>query len=76
MMISCDEAAIICNKSQYKEASFWEKIKLKMHIFICKACAGFSKKNKQLSSLCEKAALHTLSQRDKELIKQRLKNTQ
>ena len=27
-MISCEEAAIICNKTQYKEATFLEKIKI------------------------------------------------
>ena len=27
-MISCEKAAIICNKTQYNESSFWEKYKL------------------------------------------------
>ena len=36
--INCDEATTICDKNQYKEASFWEKLKLGIHIFICKKC--------------------------------------
>ena len=28
MKINCDEATTICDKSQYKEAGFWEIIKL------------------------------------------------
>ncbi|WP_298473453.1 hypothetical protein [uncultured Maribacter sp.] len=71
-MISCEKAKLICNKAQYKEASFFEKIKLKMHLFICKACAGHSKKNGQLTELCSKANLHSLSEGDKELMKQKL----
>ena len=43
-MISCDEAVVICNKSQYKEASFSEKLKLKLHILFCSSCAVIFKK--------------------------------
>lgn len=72
-MISCDEAAIICNKKQYKEATFFEKIKLMMHLLICKTCTKHSKKNTQLTSLCEKASLHTLREKDKEEMKKEIK---
>ena len=74
MMISCDEAAHICNKTQYKEASLLEKIKLRLHVVVCATCAQFAKKNKQLTSLCEKANLQALSQPEKEQMKERLRN--
>ncbi len=32
-MINCDEATTICDKSQYCEATLWERIKLRMHLF-------------------------------------------
>lgn len=73
MMISCNEAAHICNKTQYKEASLWEKVKLRLHVVVCATCAKFAKKNRQLTSLCEKAKLHVLSQPEKEQMKKRLK---
>ncbi|MCW5516754.1 hypothetical protein [Muriicola sp. Z0-33] len=73
-MISCEQAAIICNKSQYHEASFLEKIKFRIHLFVCKACAGFTKKNTQLTALCEKAQLQQLSEEDKRLMKKELEN--
>ena len=73
-MISCDEAAIICNKKQYKEATFTEKIKLVMHLLICKTCSKFSKKNVKLTSLCEKAPLHSLSEKDKVIMKKDLQD--
>ncbi|MEM7380073.1 MAG: hypothetical protein AAF361_02610 [Bacteroidota bacterium] len=72
-MISCDEAAVISNKTQYKEASFWERIKLNFHLFMCRACSAFSKKNTQLTTLCERANLRALSDNDKAQMKQRLK---
>lgn len=71
-MMSCEKAAVICNKAQYREATFLEKIKLKLHLLLCKTCAGFSKKNKELTTLCEKANLHSLSESEKERMKQRL----
>lgn len=73
-MISCEEAAIICNKTQYKEASFLEKIKLRFHLMMCKACSAFTKKNTQLTALCEKAQIRQLSEEEKLKMKKRLKN--
>ncbi|QBA64893.1 hypothetical protein EQY75_10335 [Muriicola soli] len=72
-MISCDEAALICNKSQYHEASLLEKIKLKWHILFCNTCKSFSAKNKQLSYLFGKARLYILSDASKEELKRKLK---
>jgi hypothetical protein len=44
-MISCNEATTICDKSQYKEATIFEKIKLSMHIFACGYCKKYSEQN-------------------------------
>nr|WP_299532836.1 hypothetical protein [Ulvibacterium sp.] len=71
-MISCEKAASICNKTQYREATFMEKIKLKIHLLICKTCSAFTKKNTKLTALCEKANLHSLSEGEKIKMKQRL----
>ena len=75
MMISCEKAAIICNKTQYDEASFWERVKLKFHLLVCKVCSKFSKKNAQLTHLCEKSSLHSLSEEEKIRMKRKLQNT-
>ncbi|KQC31200.1 hypothetical protein [Flagellimonas eckloniae] len=72
MKISCEEASNICTRSQYKEASFWEIQKLRLHIFMCKACAKFTKQNTALTSLCNRADLNTLSESDKEAMKKDL----
>lgn len=72
LMISCDKAAEICDKSQYEEAGFWDILKLKIHVFYCKHCKAHSKKNTQLTALCNKANLHTMSASDKEELKKSL----
>jgi len=68
-MISCEKAALICNKTQYGESSFIEKLKLRYHLFICKTCAHFTKQNTELTSVCDKANLKSLSDQQKEEMK-------
>lgn len=75
-MISCEEAAIICNKTQYSEASLSDKLKLRLHILICRACKVYVKKNTRLSTLCQKAPLHALTETEKEAIRNRLEKFQ
>ena len=76
--ITCNEAAIICDKSQYKESSFFEKIKLNWHIFTCKICSLYVKQNKKMTMLfrmksidCKKE-IQCLSDTDKKLLKKEL----
>lgn len=71
-MISCDEAAVICNKSQYNEASLMEKLKFKLHILFCSTCAIFSKKNNQLTSLMDKARIRIMNDSEKKALKQKI----
>ncbi|SNR54375.1 hypothetical protein [Lutibacter flavus] len=54
MKLTCDEATSICDKSQYKEASFWEIIKLNIHLFLCKKCGLYSKQNSIMTKCYEK----------------------
>jgi hypothetical protein len=72
MKITCQQAAIICNKTQYREASIFEILKLRLHILLCKACHKYVKRNTKLSELCKKAQLQALSDSEKESIKKRL----
>ncbi len=70
MMISCEKAVCICNKTQYKEASVWDILKLRFHIFICKACSKHSHQNNTLTSLCEKAKLVAFSEEEKKKLRE------
>ncbi|UWX55569.1 hypothetical protein NYZ99_03525 [Maribacter litopenaei] len=72
-MISCEKAADICTRAQYNEATFAERLKLKFHIVFCKICAAYTKQNTKLTSLCDKAKLHTLSEKEKLNMKESIK---
>jgi hypothetical protein len=71
-MISCDKAVLICNKSQYKEATFYEKIKLKLHLLFCHSCKVFSRKNKLLTALFDGVKLSQLSDQDKKVLREKI----
>ncbi|WP_299890181.1 glycine dehydrogenase [uncultured Lacinutrix sp.] len=51
IFLSCDEANHTCDKTQYKEASLWEKIKLNIHLAYCAACRKYTKNNTKLTKL-------------------------
>jgi len=39
MMISCIEAGRLLSESLDRKLSFWEKVKLRFHAFICSSCS-------------------------------------
>ena len=49
--IPCEEANLVCDKTQYKEATLWEKIKLNIHLIYCKVCRKYTKTNTTLTKL-------------------------
>lgn len=49
--ITCDEATTICDKNQYGEASFMDKIKLSLHFLGCKICSLYTKQNTMLTKV-------------------------
>ncbi|MFT6796681.1 MAG: hypothetical protein ACJART_001825 [Maribacter sp.] len=73
-MISCDKAAIICNKTQYREATFLEILKLRFHLFMCETCSKATEQNTKLTALCNKAKLQSFSRQEKLNMKEELKN--
>jgi hypothetical protein len=76
--ISCDEATTICDKSQYGEASFFEKIQINIHFLLCKICGLYTKQNSKMSKVfkmnatdCKKKQ-HCLTSEEKEQLKKQL----
>lgn len=72
-MISCEQAALICNKAQYREATEAEKTKLRSHLATCESCASYTDRNSKFTTLCQKANLQSLSEADKRKMKEQLK---
>ena len=74
MKISRERAKQLCTKSQYGEATWWETMQLKFYLFFNKEVAEFSAKNTKLTSLCEQANMHMISEDEKEDMKKKLKD--
>lgn len=49
--ITCDEATTICDKNQYGEASFRDKLKLMIHFYSCKICKCYSQQNVKMTKI-------------------------
>ncbi|OYX24892.1 MAG: hypothetical protein B7Z06_08220 [Flavobacteriales bacterium 32-35-8] len=69
IMVPCDEAHHVCDKTQYKESSFWEKLKLYFHLIYCKACRKYTRNNKKLSNTIHKAKVECLDKKCKEAMR-------
>lgn len=69
IFIACEEANHNCDKSQYNEATLWEKIKLNFHLIYCRACREYSKNNQKLTKLVKNTKLDCLKPEEKEKIK-------
>ena len=69
IFISCDEASHNCDKLQYNEASFWEKIKLNIHLLYCQACRKYSSNNTKLSKIIQDSGVDCLELKDKQEMK-------
>ena len=68
--LECHEANHICDKNQYKEASFWEKVKLTIHLIYCRACQKYTKRNVKLTKLVKNPKVETLDTSIKDNLKE------
>lgn len=68
----CHEANHICDKNQYNEATFWEKVRLNIHLIYCRACRKYSIRNSKLTKAVNNPTVQTVSTSEKEAMKQRL----
>lgn len=69
IFIPCDNANHVCDKTQYKEATLWEKIKLNIHLIYCRACGEYSKNNTKLTKTIKKSEVECLDKKCKEAMK-------
>lgn len=71
---NCLETAALCNKAEYQEASFREKMKIRIHLFLCTTCKVYNKRNRKLTSLIDKADLKCCTEDEKTVLKQHIEN--
>lgn len=73
LFFSCSESVKCCDKAQYDEASFFEKMKIHIHIRFCKPCREYTRKNNKLSALVKKANLKTCTEKEKKAWKEKIR---
>ncbi|WP_040278808.1 hypothetical protein [Psychroserpens damuponensis] len=66
LKLSCQEASHICDKNQYKEANFREKVILTIHLIYCRACRKYTSRNSKLSKLVSNPKVKTMDVSAKE----------
>ncbi|WP_303318184.1 hypothetical protein Q4Q34_11250 [Flavivirga abyssicola] len=66
IFIPCDDANHVCDKTQYKEASLLEMIKLNIHLLYCRACRKYTKNNTKLTKAIKSSEVECLDKRNKE----------
>lgn len=70
--ISCEEAKHICDKSQYGEASFWEKVKLNVRLSWCHITRAYTNNNKKLTKLVKESKIESLEKDTKAEMQRKL----
>lgn len=68
-MLPCDEANHVCDKTQYKEASLWEMVKLNLHLIYCRACRNYTKNNTKLTKIIKNSDVACLDKNFKDGLK-------
>ncbi len=69
IFISCDEANHTCDKTQYNDATLWEKIKLNIHLLYCSACRKYTKNNTKLTKLIKRKEVQAMPTNTKKNLK-------
>ena len=78
LFITCDEATMICDKSQYNEATLFEKIQINIHFLQCKICRLYTKQNNKMTGLFKTKSVNCTSEKscmstaEKEALKKQL----
>ncbi len=78
LFISCEEAKHICDKAQYGDSTFWERIELTIRYMWCRLTKAHVKRNIKLTKAIKKSNVQSLEQTERELLtekfNQQLKN--
>ncbi|WP_248722160.1 hypothetical protein [Seonamhaeicola sp. ML3] len=73
LFISCEEAQHICDKAQYDEAGFWERIELNIRLSWCKVTKAYYKRNNKLTDVMESSKANCLDPKEREAMESKFK---
>ena len=68
LFISCEEAHHICDKSQYGEATTWERVKLAIRLSWCKVTRAYTKRNNKLTESIKQSDIDCLNDSEKKTL--------
>lgn len=72
LFMDCSNTAQCCDKAQYDEASFFEKIQIHIHLLFCKPCKKYTDDNNKLTELVRKANLKSCTEAEKKAWKEEI----
>lgn len=70
--LNCSEAESLCDKAQYREAGFLDRIKLRLHFALCEGCRKYHENNGKLTLLIKKSGIQSYSRAEKEAIRRKM----
>lgn len=73
LFLSHEEAKRVCDKTQYNEASFWDKIKLTIHLIHCKESREYTKNNNKLTKLMKEVKPEAMQSNEKQSLEDMFK---
>ena len=74
LFISCEEAKHICDKSQYGEATLWERFKLSIRLSWCKVTRAYTKRNRALTKTIKSSKVECLNQQEQQELRKNFEN--
>lgn len=63
----------ICDKAQYGEATWWEKIEFNIRLSWCRITKGYYKKNKELTAFLNKSHADCLNSQERDALQKTFK---
>lgn len=69
LFVDCKKAGHLCDKCQYEDASFFERLNMRFHKLICKPCSEYSERNTKLTKLLKDPKCQQMPQECKERLK-------
>ena len=72
LFVDCKKAGHLCDKGQYEDASFFEKLSVRMHVMMCKRCAKYSERNAKLTKLLKDSKCKQMPEECKKRIREEL----
>ncbi len=70
--LNCKKAEELCDKAQYSEAGLFAKLLLRIHLFICKPCKGYTDQNTKLTKTIKSANLQALTPERKQVLRSQI----